>query len=47
MLGVSKNLGQGQVNRGDEFVHGIKNIQGKDPWNAGRCIHGEPNMKEV
>ena len=28
-------------------MHGIKNVQGKDPWNAGRCIHGEPNAKEV
>ena len=47
MLGISKNLGQGQTNRGPDFVHGIKNIQGSDPWNAGRCIHGEPTMKEV
>ena len=29
LLGVSKNLGQGQVSRGDEFVHGVKNIQGE------------------
>jgi len=28
-------------------VHGVKNVQGEDPWNAGRCIHGEPNAKEV
>jgi len=26
MLGVSKNLGQGQTNRGPDFVHGIKNV---------------------
>jgi hypothetical protein len=25
MLGVSKNLGQGQVSRGPDFVHGVKN----------------------
>ena len=42
ILGASKNLGQGQVNRGPDFVHGIKNITGNDPWNAARCIHGEP-----
>ena len=47
MLGKSKNLGQGQTNRGDDFVHGIKNVQGSDPWNAARCIHGEPNTNEV
>ena len=47
MLGQSKNLGQGQVPRGPDFVHGIKNVQGTDPWNAARCIHGEPNDREV
>ena len=26
LLGVSKNLGQGQVDRGADFVHGIKNV---------------------
>lgn len=26
MLGTSKNLGQGQTNRGPDFVHGIKNV---------------------
>jgi len=25
-LGKSKNLGQGQVPRGPDFVHGIKNV---------------------
>ena len=47
MLGVSKNLGQGQVPRGPDFVHGIKNVQGDDPWNAARCIHGQPQPAEV
>ena len=47
LLGISKNLGQGQTNRGDDFIHGIKNIQGTDPWNAGRCIHGEPTEREI
>ena len=46
-LGVSKNLGQGQVPRGDDFIHGIKNVVGTDPWNAARCIHGEPIKKEL
>lgn len=26
LLGVSKNLGQGQVPRGDDYVHGVKNV---------------------
>ena len=47
MLGHSKNLGQGQTDRGADFVHGIKNVQGANPWNAARCIHGEPTAKEV
>lgn len=47
LLGQSKNLGQGQTDRGPDFVHGIKNVQGNDPWNAGRCIHGEPTSKET
>lgn len=47
ILGVSKNLGQGQTDRGQDFVHGIKNVQGGDPWNAARCIHGEPTMEMV
>lgn len=46
-LGVSKNLGQGQVPRGNDFVHGIKNVTGDDPWNAARCIHGEPRSCDV
>jgi hypothetical protein len=47
MLVISKNLGQGQTNRGGEFVHGVKNLQGENPWNVGRCIHGEPSLSEV
>lgn len=47
ILGISKNLGQGQVDRGDEFVHGVRNLTGGDQWNAARCIHGEPNEKQV
>jgi hypothetical protein len=27
LLGVSKNLGQGQESRGSDFVHGVKNVQ--------------------
>lgn len=47
ILGKSKNLGQGQQDRGNEFVHGIRNVVSGDPWNAARCIHGEPTEKEV
>lgn len=47
ILGVSKNLGQGQKPRAKSFAHGIKNVQGNDPWNAARCIHGEPTLLEV
>lgn len=47
ILGKSKNLGQGQAPRGDDFVHGIKNVQGDNPWNAARCIHGEPTDASV
>ncbi len=47
LLGVSKNMGQGQTNRGPDFVHGIKNVQESDTWNAARCIHGEPTEKEL
>jgi hypothetical protein len=25
----------------------VKNLQGPDQWNAAKCIHGEPNEKEV
>lgn len=47
LLGKSKNLGQGQSDRGDDFVHGIRNLQGGDTWNAARCIHGQPTEKEL
>ena len=40
-------MGQGQTDRGPDFVHGIKNVQGNDPWNAARCIHGEPGAREI
>ena len=46
-LGRTRNLGQGQAPRGPDFVHGIKNVQGADPWNAARCIHGEPSQEEL
>ena len=28
-------------------MHGIKNVTGADPWNAARCIHGEPRDCDV
>jgi hypothetical protein len=47
LLGISKNLGQGQVPRGPDFVHGVKNVQEADTWNAARCIHGEPQERDL
>lgn len=46
-LGKVKNLGQGQQDRGKDWVHGVRNLQGADTWNAARCIHGEPTAKEL
>ena len=44
-LGKSKNLGQSQVPRGNDFVHGVKNdVTG---WNGAKCIRGEPSEKEL
>jgi len=28
-------------------VHGVKNVQEKDTWNAARCIHGEPTANQL
>jgi hypothetical protein len=47
ILGTSKNLGQGQADRGNEFVHGVRNLTGGEQWNAGRCIHGEPTASQI
>jgi EF-hand domain-containing family member B len=47
LLGKTKNLGQGQTDRGPDFVHGIKNLTSTDIWNAGHCIHGEPGQREL
>lgn len=47
LLGTSKNLGQGQTSRGPDFVHGVKNVQQDDAWNAARCIHGEPIERDL
>ena len=47
LLGASKNLGQGQVDRGTEYVHGVRNLTKDDEWNAARCIHGVPTEKEL
>lgn len=46
-LGRSKNLGQGQPQRDPNHVYGVKNVQAGDPWNAARCIHGEPTEAEL
>lgn len=47
LLGASKNLGQGQQDRGSEYVHGVRNLTNDDEWNAARCIHGVPTEKEL
>jgi hypothetical protein len=47
ILGASKNQGQGQVPRGPDYVHGIKNVQKGEMWNAARCIHGEPTADDI
>lgn len=45
ILGKSKNLGQGQTTD-PNTVFGIKNkVDGQ--WNAAKCIHGEPSMREI
>ena len=28
-------------------MHGIKNLQGDGTWNAGKCIHGVPQPREL
>ena len=38
-LGRVKNLGQGQVARGPDYVYGSKSDY--TAWNAGKCITGE------
>ncbi len=30
-----------------DHSYGVRNIVGGDNWNAARCIHGEPNEKEL
>lgn len=47
ILGAAKNLGQGQVDRGADYVHGVRNLTKDDEWNAARCIHGQPSEKEL
>jgi hypothetical protein len=31
----------------DDHAFGIKNMAGEAAWNAAKCIHGEPNEKEL
>ncbi len=47
ILGQSKNLGQGKPPVPEDHVFGVKNIVGNHVWNAAKCIHGEPNEREV
>lgn len=46
IIGKPKNLGQGKVPVGDDHTFGVSTI-GSDAWNAAKCIHGEPNEKQV
>jgi hypothetical protein len=45
MLGTVKNLGQGQAMRSSDHTFGTQ--RKREEWNAGKCINGEPNEKEV
>lgn len=47
MLGKPKNLGQGKPNLDENTAFGVKNVVGNDVWNAAKCIHGNPNLKEL
>lgn len=49
MLGVPRNLGTGRIPVPEDFAFGIRNVDsmGNDVWNAARCLHGEPNVKEL
>ena len=47
MLGQSKNLGQGKPPMPEDHAFGVKNIVGSDVWNAAKCLHGEPNEREL
>ncbi len=44
-LGAVKNLGQGQAARDPNFTYGSKNDY--TAWNAGKCITGEANEKQL
>lgn len=46
ILGKPKNLGQGKPPLQDGHTFGVSTV-GNDPWNAAKCIHGEPTEKEV
>ena len=40
-------MGQGKPPLPEEFAYGIKNLTGSEHWNAAKCIHGEPNEKQL
>lgn len=44
-LGTVKNLGQGQVPRGADYVYGSKSDY--TAWNAGKCITGEASSQQL
>lgn len=47
MLGKPKNLGQGKPPVQDEHAFGVRNVTGSDVWNAAKCLHGEPEEKQL
>lgn len=46
ILGKPKNLGQGKIPVASDHTFGISTM-GNDAWNAAKCVHGEPNEKEI
>lgn len=46
ILGISKNLGQGQPPVPGDHTFGVTTA-GDHQWNAAKCIHGEPIGREV
>ena len=45
MLGTVKNLGQGQTKKPEDHAFGSQ--VKVDPWNAAKCINGEPTERDM
>lgn len=46
-VGLSKNLGQGDLPVQEETRFGVPNSASAETWNAARCINGEPTDKQL